>query len=186
MESEIAEIWKQIEMARAKSSVPECNFPMNPPATPDVIEQRLIRVLGRRLPSQLYDSLLIHNGTDRLRGSWFGDCGMLIPCSVQCIELIYKSDRQRAAEALAEGDDWANSKEWIPAVTDAIGEHTIYIDAIDESVLCYVHAGLFVHDYRYPSYLEFLQDVLTRIETDAYYEWPTVLLPPKNSITCQP
>ena len=172
MKNEITDIWQRIEAARKKSAKHECRFPMNPPATPAFLEQRLARVLDVLIPQQLYESLLVHNGMNHLRGGWFADCGMLIPCSAECIKMLWEKDRQRAAEAEAEGDKWANDKRRIPTVTDAIAENTIYIDADDGSVLCYAHASLSVHDFRYNNYLEFLQEIAGRIESDAYFEWP--------------
>ena len=145
---------------------------MNPPAGVDLLEQRLARVIGQPIPLQLRQSLLIHDGMDGKRGCWFAQCGVLIPCSSQTIETIWRADRKRAAEAKAEGDNWVNDDNWIPAVADAIAEHTIYIDAKDQSVLCYVHAGLFAKDFRYPGYSDFLGAVLKHIKNDALFEWP--------------
>lgn len=173
MKNDIRDIWKAIESARADSAHQECKHPMNGPVAPEVLEQRLARVIGRPVPQQLRESLLIHDGMSQ-QGSWAKDVLSLIPCNAAWIEKIWTEDRQREAEAIAEGDEVVKFAHYIPVASDCLFEHNVYIDARNGKVLCYVCAGLYIEDFRYESYLSFLQDIHHHIESDSYFEWPQI------------
>ena len=76
---ELDAVWKAINAARIKAKENGSEYPMNPPATLKMIEQ-LSQTLGTKIPNQLKDSLLIHNGMNEQEGVWFAS---LIPSSIE-------------------------------------------------------------------------------------------------------
>lgn len=163
-------LWESIEGKRAASGFYGASFPMNPPASEAMIEQRLRRVLDQTLPNQLIDSLRVFNGMDRRKGGWLNS---FIPLSVEGIIEIWLDDRQREAEAIDELDDVVKCRNHIPVMTDAVAHREIYMDAQDGAMLHYVVDGIYFDKFRFKTYL----DLLICIEREwfhcSYTEWPT-------------
>ena len=175
MANEIQKTWAAIENARIRSAKPNCRIPMRPPATPDALEQRLARSIGTAIPSQLRESLLIHNGIATRRGAWFDDLyGSIYPLSVGEIESRWHADRRHERQLEKEGDTWwVLKRNLIPVIGDLAAHHTFYVDANDGRFCFYVEDGGYLHDHRFPSYTTFLKHVLSCIESDEAFEWPS-------------
>ena len=169
MENDIQKVWKLLEQARLVQQADPT--PMNPPATPDMIEQLLVRVLDVPIPEQLRESLLIHNGITDKRGEFFQMCG---PGSVDWIIAAWRSDRRREAEAIDEGDPWGKPPTLIPVFHDGTAHGEIYINSDDGTMMFFDPAASTENcfwDYRYPNYAAMLYDILWHIENDTQWEW---------------
>ncbi len=176
MNEKLKAAWRNIIRFRMQSKAYECRKRMSPPASPKMLEE-LRDTIGVPVPAQLAQSLRLHNGVAP-KGGWLPNCGSLFPASVEVITEQWHADRLRETESRIEGSVWAVTSHHVPIVTDSIGEHTIYIDTKDGTVCCYVHAGLFIANFRYRNYADFLDDLLTKVRRDNYYEWPTQARPP--------
>lgn len=157
---------------------------LNPPASPDLIEQRLARALGLAIPVQLSDSLLVHNGVEKgesltihqSKNSWQA----IVPLDVETIEHLWNQDREAQAEAELEAGlektevpSWVTKPEWIPFFTDGgIGDFTIYLDSTNGTVLHYCKAANpEVDRYRYQDLAAFLRVIVKHVEQNQWFEW---------------
>ena len=164
----IADVWQQVQQAReTKVKNPK---PLNSPATEQQL-QKLSKALGYEIPKVLRESLLVHNGLDKV-GIWQG----FKPLSVDGIIKHWQADRKRQQEAKAEGDPFVKKPEWIPVfVEDAEGDEQIYLDTKNGKLLHFhAAAGSYsdqVQGFRYPDYLTFLKVVEHHIRNDLWFEW---------------
>lgn len=166
MSNEIQFDWQALKETRLTKR--ENPTPFNPAATPDMIEQRLARVLGVLIPQQLQESLLMHDGITDRRGEFFQGLG---PGSIEWIIRAWRDDRKREAEAADEGDQWIKPPTLIPVFHDATAHCEIYIDSLDGTMKYYDPAGHAFWDYVYPSYSAMLRDILWHMQNDCQWEW---------------
>lgn len=180
MPDNIREIWKQIEFASSASDFPTR---FNPSATPDMLEQRLSRVLGLTIPGHLRDSLLTHNGvssgSELVIHSSEGCWQAIVPLSVDSIEEQWKRDRESQAEQEFESkrdgsevSSWVTKPQWIPIFADAVGDFVIYLDSADGTIFNYcMAANPEVDEFRYPDYATFLTVILKHIQQNRWFDW---------------
>lgn len=172
MESTIKKIWSEIQ---AVTKAQKMTVSLKGPATTDSIK-KLEGVLGYKLPSQLRESLLIHNGTDRndllLVNRKDLSQGYIV-LGTEAIEKRWLSDRKQQREAEAEGDLFAKLPTWIPIVVDsAEGDEQVYLDTQDGTVLmCLRPASDEVQAFRYPDYATFLAVIHHHMNQGLWFEW---------------
>ena len=166
--TDLSAIWQEIETIRSQRTDYGFDVAMNDPVTIDQIEQRLARVLGYAIPTQLQCSLLTYNGLDP-KGTWFD---RYQPLSVEGIIRHWKNDRQGEQEAQAEGDEVTRLASHIPIMDDPTLHHKIYMDGIDGSIMNYVVDGIYFEEFRYSTYEDFLLVAKKYLISDMYFEWP--------------
>ena len=159
------EIWQTIEQARLLSNSPLCKTSMNPPASKRQLDN-LSEEIQQELPKQLYDSLAIHNGMPDDK-SWFDDqCCTIFPMNRDSIAIRY--------DIYTEGRE--ERKNWIPVLTDLPTLFVYFIDSENGSLFAYrgnAPEGQDVLDFRFDSYLDFLNVILDCIQNHKPFVWPS-------------
>ena len=166
-------IWEKIEEARRVADrqaqvtdgqgSPFRFGAMNPPASKLDLELLSVEI-EMELPSQLYDSLAIHNGFAVETGGWFHDeCCGIYPMSCNSIGRVYWSMVE---------SPFVGEKSWIPVLTDRASDYYYFIDSDDGSLLGLQQGLLQPNSLRFDSYLDFLKVVLKCIQDKRPFSWP--------------